>query len=257
ADSDQTGRENGLEPEDGGAKEFFGSEKAGSRRRNRERDDDSGFWKAEVETVEAFSQAEIVRGFIFPPLAIEWFLGRRDRLAENVVRKEGLWPLALLLLFSSVLFALPYGFLGPECSVREFWKIAMLYVGSMMICFPSLHIFGTYLGFRLNVQQNLAIGLVISSTAAMFSLGFAPIIWFIDYTTTAASDTPGTISFFLLLISLALGVIHMVRCFLLTRNRTWVSEYFIALLLVWLVLLFFIHYRMTKLLELVWWFSGL
>lgn len=203
----------------------------------------------EGDTAVPFSVSEIARGFLLPFLNIEYFLGSRDRLAKSVAQQKNLLLIALLLLFNSLLFAIPYGVIGP---IGEFWKIGILFTGPLVICFPSLIVFSSYLGFRLNLPQSLVITLIISCTAAMFSFGFAPIIWFIDYTTTAQSNSPRQISFIFTLISVILGIVHSNRCFFRGKESLRTSRFFKLLWWFWLLLLVFIYYRMAGLLSLLW-----
>ena len=165
-----------------------------------------------VAEVQPFSPAELKGACMRPYWIIEYVLANKERLMKNIEDDQRLTLLAALLFLSGVLFAIPYGVVRPTGS---FWKIATLYTGSLLICFPSLYVFNQYYGSRLKLRQSLAVSLIISSVAAMFALGFAPIIWFIDFTTkpTATTEiTPHRLSVFLLAVSFALGVIHMARC---------------------------------------------
>ncbi|TET35082.1 MAG: hypothetical protein E3J72_13285 [Planctomycetota bacterium] len=204
------------------------------------------------EIITPFSIAEIARGFVFPFFAIEWFLGSKERLSVSVNYRKHLLLLSLLLLLSGLLFALPYGFIGPVGGVKSFWKISTLFTGSLLICFPCFYVFWTYLGFKLNLKQGLTMALIIPCVAGMFTFGFAPIIWFIDFTTCEKSGTPVQISFFFLLVSLTLGIVHMGRCFVWDRKKmSEVTDLFALLWAFWLLLLVFINYRMAKILGLL------
>ena len=134
---------------------------------------------------DAFTRAEIVRAFVRPYKVIEYVLGGFERLARNIEEGRDLVLLTALLVAASILFAVPYGAVPPA---RAPWKIVVLYLGSLLICLPSLHVFSQYLGFRLSVLQNTALSLVIPTVAAFFSFGFFPIIWFIHATTPRVED---------------------------------------------------------------------
>ena len=70
---------------------------------------------------------------------------------------------------ASLLCSAPYGFvLGGDAAIR----VALLFVGSVALCWPSLHVFSGYLGCRVSALQNLVIALLISAVAGMFALGF-------------------------------------------------------------------------------------
>ncbi|MCP4154737.1 MAG: hypothetical protein GY757_43855 [bacterium] len=201
------------------------------------------------EEAVSISKPEILRGFLSPFSTIELFLGSKERLSKTVSQQKNLSLLALLLLFDSLLFPLLYGAIGP---VDGAWKICILYTGPLAICFPSLIVFSNYLGFKRSLMQNLVMALLISCTAAMFTFGFAPIIWFIEYTTLASSQTPASISVFFLFLSLMLGILHNGRCFFfkgVENGRT--SEFYQTIWVFWQALLVYIHYRMAELLGLL------
>jgi len=205
---------------------------------------------------EAFSASELKRAIFIPLLAIELLLGGKNRLASSVAERKNLLLLSALLLFVSALFPLLYGAIGPIGAITGFWKISALYAGSLVICYPCLCVFSSYLGFRFDALQTFIMAITISCAAGIFTFGFAPIIWFIDFTTSEPSDAPAIISFLLLAFSLLLGVIHMGRSFLWSRSMKRLSEIYPLLMLCWLPLLVFIHYRMAVLLRLVWWSQG-
>ncbi|MHC4470207.1 MAG: hypothetical protein ACYTDY_06820 [Planctomycetota bacterium] len=202
-----------------------------------------------AEPSEAFARDEIRGALYRPHLAAEYVLGRPDRLAGNLARVDGLPLLSLLLFLAGILFAVPFGAVPP---VASFWKVSLLFTGSVVICFPSLHVFSLYLGLRLDLAQNLVLGLVISAVAGIFTFGFFPIMWFIDYTTEGASAGfgPKQLASFFLTISLLMGVVHLVRCQRLTRGSLGRSPLFCWLLGLWTLLLLFITYRMAVHLEL-------
>src|SRR5262245_22861073 len=69
---------------------------------------------------------------------IDLVLVDRSRLAKTIARGDNLLLLCGILLATSVLSTLPYGaLLGPDRALR----VAALILGSVAICFPSLHVF--------------------------------------------------------------------------------------------------------------------
>ena len=86
---------------------------------------------------------------------VEYILGGADRLARSLAEGRALWAIAAVLMAASVLATVPYGLLSPAASP---WKIATLFTGSLLICFPCLYVFGQFLGFKLDLAQNLAPG---------------------------------------------------------------------------------------------------
>ena len=128
-----------------------------------------------------------------------------------------------------------------------------LYTGSLGICFPCLHVFSQFLGFWFGFTQNLVLALLVTSVAAAFSLGFFPIIWFIDVTTHASADAavdPARLSAILLAASLVMGVIQMFRCLGTRDGMAADARLFPFLIAGWLGLLVFITSRMGTVLSL-------
>ncbi|MGC4114058.1 MAG: hypothetical protein QM765_05250 [Myxococcales bacterium] len=155
------------------------------------------------------SAEELRAVWLKPHLLVEQILGQRERLMSNVVEQRHLMPLLLALAAASLVMAIPYGAVPP---IAGFWKIAVLFTGSVLICFPSLYVFAQYLGFRLTLAQALAITLVVSATAGIFCLGFSPILGFVALTTSGGLSATGQLSNALLATSLALGIVQLGRC---------------------------------------------
>ena len=203
------------------------------------------------EQAEPFSEDELRRALRRPYLIIEYVLGAKERLARSLSQGRSLWLLAFMLLVTSLLSTVPYGVLSP---VKSFWKVAVLYTGSLFICFPCLHMFAQFLGFRFDLAQNSALALVITAVAGLFTFGFFPIIWFIDYTTRPGAGTlilPEQLSVFLLALSLLMGIVQMGRCLALEGMPAGEAGQFGLLVALWLPLLVFITYRMADLLALL------
>ena len=175
----------------------------------------------------------------------------RDRVRASLFTGQGIWWLAAMLLSVSLVSTVPYGAISP---VRSFWKVAVLFAGSVLICFPCLHVFSQFLGLPGGPGRYLALALMISGVAGLFTFGFAPIIWFIDYTTEAGPDaavTPYGLSGFLLIFSLVMGIGRMVSCLPMASGKETLC---LPLLIIhWVALMAFITYRMARLLELVAW----
>jgi hypothetical protein len=178
---------------------------------------------------------------------MEVVLGGQERVAGNVAVGSHLWTLSLLLLASGVLFAVPFGAVPP---VAGFWKIAALYTGSVVLCFPSLHVFASFLGLSLSLAQNLVLALLVSAVAAAFAFGFFPIVWFIDYTTESASSViePMGIARFVLMFSQLMGIVQLGRCLLRSRKDSASGTPLqLGLFGCWILLLVFITNRMAAL----------
>lgn len=198
---------------------------------------------------EPYSAAELLAAYVRPHRVVEVILARWRRLAANIAEGRRLRHLLGLLLLASVVAAIPYGaVVGPD----RFWRVAVLFLGSVLICFPSLHVFGAFLGLRNDLGQNLTLALVISAVASLFTLGFAPVLWFLQATTPkgGADDVIHGISVALLATGLVAGLVHLGRMIFLDR-RLRSSRAGASMIVLWQVLLVFITCRMGIFLGLV------
>lgn len=196
-----------------------------------------------------FSRGELCTAFLRPHRSIELVLAKWRRLASSIAEKHRLGLLVGLLLAVSVIAALPY---GAVIGVDRLWRVSAFFLGSVLICFPSLHVFGAFLGFRSNIGQNLALALVISAVAALFSLSFAPILWFLATTMPDGASTSVLqgISVILLLTGVVAGMIQLGRCLYVERRlRSGGADS--LLIVLWQVLLLFITCRMGVFLGLI------
>jgi hypothetical protein len=188
-----------------------------------------------------FEAAEIRAAALVPHRVIDLVLVDRARLVKTVAAGRHLPALLLIMLLWSALFALPYGaVLGADRA----WRIPALYLGSTAICFPSLHVFASYLGCKRPPAQNLVIALLIGFVASSFTLSFAPILWFIDLTTAASSIAVATVSMALLAASLLAGLWHLGRA-LLDEDMPVQGRRYRASIFAWQALLVFVSYRMA------------
>ena len=169
-------------------------------------------------------------------------LAERRRLVANVHTATALTSLLAVLILCSIVFTTPFAAVD---GFRRSMHVATLFLGSVLLCFPSLQVFGAYLGLRLSPAQNLAVALLIPSSAAMFTLGFFPIYWFLAATMPAGSPVDGVVMRIALLVfAMLLALSHANRCLFVDSalqafrvNRTlWVG---------WQLLLVFITYRMA------------
>lgn len=192
---------------------------------------------------EPFSHDELRACLTRPARNLDVVLAGRGRLIANVNGQAHLVILLAVLGFCSVLFTLPFAAVdGAANSAR----LALLFAGSALICFPSLHVFASYLGLRLSLEQNLALTLVIPAATALFTVGFAPIYWFLTATMPADSNVSGTATRVVLLVAaMLLGLSHLNRCLfgdatLKQLRASW------PLWIGWQVLLLWITWRMAQ-----------
>jgi hypothetical protein len=196
-----------------------------------------------------FTPQEVQAVFGQPQRILELVLGERERLAATVAERRTIGKLVAALVFTSLVFAIPYGLV---LDWRAFWRVEALFLGSLAICFPSLHVVSAYLGCRIGLAQNLALALVISCVAAVFSFGFFPIQWFLQQTMLDDASTigPRHLSLLFLGISLVAGIGHLGRCLYRERLLKPLRSAPLVLFL-WNALLVFITYRMAVTLDLL------
>ncbi len=183
-----------------------------------------------------------------PDRLLNLVLGERSRVIATVADGRGIWPLIFALLVASVLVSLPYGaVLEPD----ELGNIALLLLGSMLVCFPSLQVFSNFVGLKVDVAQHLALALLITAVASCFTFGFFPILWFLQNTMGAgeAIDSHDLHVTFLTFSVLA-GLCQLMACFALGRKFGFFGESYGVLILIWQTLFLFITYRMALFLEL-------
>lgn len=196
-----------------------------------------------------FPRADLYAALTRPHLAIPLVLAQRARWIATVTAGRDGGLLVVLMLASSAVYALPYGLV---LGIGRFWQIAALYLGSVAICLPSLHVFGAYLQVRLDLTQALVLGLSTACVASMFSFGFAPIFAFLSLTMDASSSA-GTVwglSALLLGASVFAGTIHLLRA-LHHSTEIGAPSPLHALMVAWQILLLFITYRMGLVLGLM------
>lgn len=203
----------------------------------------------EPEDVQPFSRQEL-RGMLRAPLRLlDLVLGERRRFAANVAQAHRLPSLLLVLAVAVVVFALPF---GAVLAPTRFWRVAELLLGSLAVCFPSLHVFGRYVGGGLSVVQTLCISLVATATTSLFTLAFAPIVAFLRATMRSPHDVGWSdIAFLLLFGALVAGIGQLFRLLrgdpvLRARGRA-----LSFVLIPWLALYLFITVRLAGVLGLV------
>ncbi|MFK7738836.1 MAG: hypothetical protein AB8H80_00835 [Planctomycetota bacterium] len=187
-----------------------------------------------------------------PHRMLDIVLGERRRLAANMERGFELRALLATLLTCSVLAAVPFALVD---GLERIAHVAMLFLGSVLLCYPSLQVFGSYLGIALHPAQYLTIALVIPAAAALFTLGFAPIYWFLSLTmpgaTSGAAAMPSSaVRITLLVLAMALALSHINRL-LLRDVRLAPLQQNMALWIGWQVLLVFLTWRMADTLGLI------
>ncbi len=201
-----------------------------------------------VDGLTPFEAQELRAAALRPDLMINLLLAQWPRLCSNIAQNRELGLLLSLLLGATILFSLPY---AAVLGMQALGKIALLYLGSMLICFPSLHIFTSFLGQQSSLLQNLLQALLQTSTASLFTLGFAPVLWFLGLTMGKGSwDTFSLLSSLLLTASAFAGIIQFFRCLHSERSIIKVDQNPV-ILVVWQVLLLFINFQMARLIGLI------
>lgn len=204
--------------------------------------------RAEAEAAEPLSQDEISASFMRPHRMLDVVLGERFRLSANVRTATNLRGLVAALLVCSTLFSVPFALVDGPSRVLH---VALLFLGSVLLCFPSFLVFASYLGVRLHAAQSLTIALIIPASAAVFTLGFAPIYWFLDVTMPEEGGVGGpVIRIVLLVLSLGLGLSHVNRCLFADAKMKALRDNW-PLWLGWQVLLVLLSIRMARTLGLL------
>lgn len=192
-----------------------------------------------TQSVEPFTREELLSALLRPHRWVDLLLTERKRWTLTVTMDRHPGLLVAIMLAASLIYALPFGFvLGFE----RFWHIAALYLGSVAICLPSLHIFAGYLGLGLRAGQTLSLGVLVSSVASIFSVGFAPIVLFLG-ATMSGSSTMKTVAYMLLAVSLFAGMGQLMRSLRIRADQERVAN-LLVLMIVWQCLLLFITFRM-------------
>ena len=197
-----------------------------------------------------WTAAELARALRRPDELLEIVLGGPERLALHAREGIGLAPLLRLLLVAATLFAIPY---GCVFGIAAWWKIALLYLGSTLLCVPSLHVFATYLGLGVRLAPLLLLALALPAVAALFTAGFAPILGFLKWTMGTASRGDSIswrdLSDWLLSAALLAGVGQLWRC-LAAAPFARRSGGFAWLLAPWLLVFLYVLARMATVLGL-------
>jgi hypothetical protein len=182
---------------------------------------------------EPFALADITASWTQPLRLIDLVLAGPARIASNVERRQALWPLVIALLLASSAFALPYGcVIGSGVWWAAWWRVIVFYLGSTLICLPSLHVFSSYLGLRTSFAQILVLALTIPAVAAVFTFGFAPILGFLRATMDEKSDVVPwhSVSVALLVFALIAGVAQLWRCLVASKGIASRVPFFLVLL---------------------------
>ena len=192
-----------------------------------------------------FDRRELLDLVAYPARTASVVLAEPERMVATIDGRRHSFLLVSGLLVSSVLFTLPF---GAVVDLSGAWRIAVLYVGSLLLCVPSLHVFSAYVGARTDFVQNLALGLWITAVVAMFTFGLFPILWFLDRTSGESTRvTPQHLLITALSIAFLAGLGHGLRA-LLHLSRPPFAK---VLLFAWFLLLTYITGRMAQVLELV------
>jgi hypothetical protein len=198
---------------------------------------------AMLRLAEPFSAAELGAALRRPSRSFEVVLAGDGRLAASIAAQSAPWRLVAVLAACASVAAVPYGLVR---GADAWWRIAALYAGSVLLCVPSLQVFGTFLGSRLQPVQSLALSLLIASIAALFTLGFFPIVWFLGRTMHAGDwITDDSASVALLLVAYVAGLAGFVRC-ATGASSLLPARGALPPLLVWLCLVTFVTQRMAR-----------
>ncbi len=197
---------------------------------------------------EPFSPKELRDALLRPQRSLDIVLSDPARLVATLAERTPTAWLAALLAGSSIVCAVPFGMV---LGLDRFWHVTALFFGSQLICLPSLHVFSLFFGRPVTVGQSFVLGTVTSAVAALFTLGFAPIAWFLSATLPADASTwtMPLVHALLLTTSLGAGLAHLARC--LAVRRTQHVRPHALLIVAWSGLLLFVTHRMAGVLGLL------
>ncbi len=199
----------------------------------------------------AYSTGELTAAFRRPDRMLAIALGESERVSRSLIENRHLGLLTALLLLCGLAGTVAYGGLSPA---RNWWSTSVLFLGSLSLCFPSLHVFALFCGVRLGLGQMLALALTLTCAAGLFALGFAPIIWFLDWSIGVdgrLAVTPRGLSLTLLGVSLLMGAVQMARCLSACQRGRQDGGVLGVIVALWLPLFLFITCRMARLLGLL------
>jgi hypothetical protein len=208
----------------------------------------SGARRAAAPPAEPHSDAELGAALYSPLRIVDLVLATPERVAANVDARLALGRIAMLFLAAGFAFTVPYSLV---LGLGSWWRLTALYLGSTLICLPSLYVFTSYSGARTSLGQVGVLALLIPASSAIFTLGFAPILEFLHLTMDKDSEGVGwsSISTAMLGVSLAAGVLQLWRCFFEARKQS--NSLILGLVLVvWHVVFVYVFVRMFTVLEL-------
>ena len=178
--------------------------------------------------------------------ACELVLAHPGRIAATLPVRDRVAALLRVLAIATAVASLPFGFVHDPTG---FWKVAVLFAGPVLLCWPALQVFGSFCGRTLHPAQTLALTLVVSSTAALFSLGFTPILWFLGATMTAGDRIDHSILALLMLVAaMAAGLLQLLRC--VAHDKSHDPGRALPLLVAWQIVVVLVAMRMGRALHL-------
>lgn len=132
--------------------------------------------------------------------------------------------------------------MGSFTGGRQYWAVpAKVVIGTLLsalLCLPSLYIFSSLSGGRLNLQQTVGLLALFVGLISLLELGFAPIIWIF------AQSTQGMI--FMGFLHLGCWIVGWLFAFkLLAAACAYLNRQQIALLRVWGVLFLVVTLQMS------------
>lgn len=201
-----------------------------------------------IAAITPHSEAELREALVSPFGALELVLADQERVAKDISSSGGVARLITVMLGVSLLFSLPYGLvLGLDYS----WRIGSLFLGSLAICLPSLQVFSSFIGIRIDIRRHVALTLLVTAVAAAFSFGFFPILWFLQWTMADGEVVNlAGLSVLFLTVALFAGIAQLLRCLGVLSSVTG-RRNSLGLMIVWLLLLIFVTYRMARTLGLL------
>jgi hypothetical protein len=129
----------------------------------------------------------------FGRLAIgEWLLKHRDTLLEQIEKGH---EVPIILADLLLVAAVPTAFYGLVTGIATNSlariltnpiKLPLVLIFTLLLCLPTLYIFSCYLGGRRSFAQTAALGFTSIAIVGVVLAAFAPITWFLTFTSPGA-----------------------------------------------------------------------
>jgi len=140
----------------------------------------------------------------------------REHLWEEIYAGQNLGRYVIDAFLVTVVGAVFYGFVvglsvGGWQTLYDPIKLPWVLIFTLLLCLPSLYVFGCYRGSRLGLLQVCALAFTSTAVVATILIGFAPITWFFMFTAPGSHHFAVLINVAVFAIAGFFGVEFMLR----------------------------------------------